>query len=88
MQRLNIYEHVVNLKYGFGIELNNYRYTENIKYETGLTKVIWIPLAIRRKARNRLCDNSVMLNFISSHRRDGWNQRGRERRIFTVPVKN
>jgi hypothetical protein len=40
MQRLNLIKHVVNLKYGFGIELNNYRYDENIRYLTGPTKVI------------------------------------------------
>jgi hypothetical protein len=40
MQRLNLIKHVVNLKYGFGIELNNYRYDENIRYLTNPTKVI------------------------------------------------
>jgi hypothetical protein len=39
MQRLNMYKHVVNLKYGLGIELNNYRYETNIKYLTDPTKV-------------------------------------------------
>lgn len=33
MQRLNMIEHVVNLKYGLGIELNNYRYREPIRYQ-------------------------------------------------------
>ena len=32
MQRLNLVQHVLNLKYGIGIELNNYRYEENIRY--------------------------------------------------------
>ena len=34
MQRLNMVKHVINLKYGLGIELNNYRYEDNIKYMT------------------------------------------------------
>jgi hypothetical protein len=37
MQRLNVVKHVVNLKYGLGIELNNYRYQDNIKYQTNPT---------------------------------------------------
>ncbi|MBX9785280.1 MAG: PorT family protein [Chitinophagaceae bacterium] len=32
MQRLNVVKHVVNLKYGLGLELNNYRYQNNIRY--------------------------------------------------------
>ncbi|WEK36606.1 MAG: outer membrane beta-barrel protein [Candidatus Pseudobacter hemicellulosilyticus] len=34
MQRLNVIDHVVNLKYGLGLEMNNYRYKEPIKYNT------------------------------------------------------
>ena len=37
MQRLNVVKHVVNLKYGLGVELNNYRYQDNIKYQTNPT---------------------------------------------------
>lgn len=33
MQRMNLVKHVVNLKYGLGIELNNYRYTEAIRFQ-------------------------------------------------------
>jgi hypothetical protein len=32
MQRLNMIKHVVNLKYGLGLELNNYRYEEPVRY--------------------------------------------------------
>jgi hypothetical protein len=35
MQRVNIYKHVVNLKYGFGIETNNYYYKTPITYVDG-----------------------------------------------------
>lgn len=34
MQRLNVIRHVVNLKYGLGIETNNYRFKEPIKFQT------------------------------------------------------
>jgi hypothetical protein len=33
MQKLNIAKHVLNLKYGLGLELNNYRYKQNIRYQ-------------------------------------------------------
>lgn len=32
MQRLNMVKHFVNLKYGLGIEFNNYRFTEDIRF--------------------------------------------------------
>jgi len=35
MQRLNLVKHHVNLKYGLGIELNNYRYKSSISYREG-----------------------------------------------------
>ncbi len=33
MQRLNLINHYVNLKYGFGLELNNYRYKSALSYK-------------------------------------------------------
>ncbi|MEO6611539.1 MAG: outer membrane beta-barrel protein [Chitinophagaceae bacterium] len=33
MQKLNMVKHVVNLKYGLGLELNNYRYEQPIRYQ-------------------------------------------------------
>lgn len=35
MQRLNLVKHYVNLKYGLGIELNNYRFKPNISFNEG-----------------------------------------------------
>jgi Outer membrane protein beta-barrel domain len=38
MQRLNLVKHHVNLKYGLGVELNNYVYKSNISYkESGIS---------------------------------------------------
>lgn len=34
MQRLNLIKHVVNLKYGVGIDMNNYRFKEPVKFQT------------------------------------------------------
>jgi len=74
MQRLNMVKHVMNLKYGFGIELNNYRYTTNIKYETNPTKVIMDTI---NYSKNKLATDyvtvPVMLNFdFTPHRRNGF----------------
>ena len=49
MQRLNVIKHVFNLKYGLGIELNNYRYTQNIKYLTNPTQVIMDTISLQQK---------------------------------------
>lgn len=40
MQKLNVIKHVVNLKYGLGLELNNYHYSKNVIYRTQPTKII------------------------------------------------
>jgi hypothetical protein len=64
MQRLNMIKHVVNLKYGLGIELNNYRYEENIKFRTNPTEV-YIDTVVYSK--NKLAADyatvPIMLNF-------------------------
>ena len=41
LQELNVYKHVVGLKYGMGVELNNYHYQRNVIYKTIPTQVIW-----------------------------------------------
>ncbi len=35
MQRINLIKHYVNLKYGLGLELNNYRFKSNISFNEG-----------------------------------------------------
>lgn len=64
MQRLNLIKHVVNLKYGLGIELNNYRYTDNIKFLKDPTKVIMDTISYNK---NKLAADyytvPFMLNF-------------------------
>jgi len=65
MQRLNVIKHVVNLKYGMGLELNNYRYSRAIKFETDPTKVIMDNSTVYSK--NKLAADyltvPMMLNF-------------------------
>jgi Outer membrane protein beta-barrel domain len=71
VQRLNLIKHVVNLKYGLGIELNNYRYEDNIRFLTNPTKVIMDTI---NYTKNKLAEDfvtvPVMLNFnFTPHRR-------------------
>ena len=35
MQKMNLVQHYVNLKYGLGIEMNNYRFKSNISFDEG-----------------------------------------------------
>ncbi len=64
MQRINLIKHVVNLKYGLGIELNNYRYEENIRYLTNPTTVIMDTI---NYTKNKLAEDfltvPLLLNF-------------------------
>lgn len=67
MQRLNMIKHVVNLKYGLGLELNNYYFDDTkIQFQKNPTKIIMDPgLANARK--NKLAADyltvPMMLNF-------------------------
>lgn len=40
MQRLNLVEHVANLKYGLGLELNNYRYDRDLQFQKNPTRIL------------------------------------------------
>lgn len=73
MQRLNVVKHVVNLKYGLGLELNNYRFTEDIRFLKNPTKVILMsPDSSYRK--NKLAADYItvpfMINFNFTPRRE------------------
>ena len=71
MQRFNLIHHWLNLKYGLGIELNNYMYEYNIRYLTNPTRVIMDTI---QYSKNKLATDyatvPVMLNFnFTPHRR-------------------
>ena len=76
MQRFNLIKHVVNLKYGLGIELNNYRYTSPILFsEDPATEVFYD--TTRHYKKNKLAADYAtvpfMLNFnFTPHRREGF----------------
>lgn len=65
MQRLNMVKHVVNLKYGIGLEMFNFRYKRNILFDIDPTQVGLDD--IRNYEKNKLAAEYVtapiMLNF-------------------------
>lgn len=65
MQRLNMVKHIVNLKYGLGVELNNYRYTENIRFRDSNDPLVIMETVDYKK--NKLAADYItvplMLNF-------------------------
>jgi Outer membrane protein beta-barrel domain len=61
MQRLNLIKHVVNLKWGLGVELNNYRYEENIRFHTNPTEVIMDTISY---SKNKLAVDYVTVPFL------------------------
>jgi hypothetical protein len=67
MQRINLVKHAVNLKYGLGLELNNYRYESNIRYQFEPRDFINTDAQVTKFDKNKLAADyitvPVMLNF-------------------------
>lgn len=65
MQRVNLIKHVVNLKYGLGVEMNNYSFEKSVRYNTEPVTNITIDNIKYRK--NKLAADyltvPVMLDF-------------------------
>jgi hypothetical protein len=83
MQRLNMLKHVVNFKYGLGLELNNYRYKQPIRYQANVPAIVNPPRVImdvtpgRSYNKNKLAADyltvPLMLNFnFTPHRHEGF----------------
>ena len=67
MQRLNMISHVVNLKYGLGLELNNYSFDdERIRFQKNPT-LITMDITLKDAKKNKLAVDyltvPMMLNF-------------------------
>lgn len=74
MQKLNMIEHVVNLKYGLGLELNNYRFdNEEVRFTKNPT-TITIDQSLKDADKNKLAADYItipmMLNFNFTPGRD------------------
>jgi hypothetical protein len=83
MQKLNVAKHVLNLKYGLGLELNNYRYKQHVRYNASPAAVVNPPRVILDATANRSYDKDklaadyltvpMMLNFnFTPHRKKGF----------------
>lgn len=77
MQRFNIIKHVVNLKYGVGLELNNYHFDdERIRFNKNPT-IVTLDADLADASKNKLAADfltvPMMLNFnFSPNRRNGF----------------
>ena len=77
MQRLNLIKHVVNLKYGIGLELNNYFFDDvSIRFQKNPTLVVQDP-TIKDAKKNKLAADyltvPLMINFnFTPERRNGF----------------
>ena len=77
MQRLNLINHVVNLKYGIGLELNNYFFDDvSIRFQKNPTLVVQDP-NIKDAKKNKLAADyltvPLMINFnFTPERRNGF----------------
>lgn len=73
MQRVRVIKNAVNLKYGFGLELNNYHYKQNIRYNANPPATPNPPIVAldntvgRNYTKNKLAANyltvPMMINF-------------------------
>jgi hypothetical protein len=77
MQRLNVIKHVVNLKYGLGLELNNYFFDdERIRFQKNPT-LITMDNNLKEAKKNKLAVDyltaPIMLNFnFTPNRQNGF----------------
>lgn len=71
MQKINLIRHIVNLKYGVGVELNNYRYQDDIRFLINPTRVVMdTVLYSKNKLAVDYATIPVLLNFnFTPHRR-------------------
>ena len=83
MQRLNMVKHYINLKYGLGLEMNNYRFDdENILFQKNPTRVVYNSgTAQKLITKNKLAADYVtvplMLNFnFTPHQKKGFGLSG------------
>lgn len=78
MQKLNIAKHVVNLKYGIGVELNNYSFDDTrVKFSKNPTMVTQDPDLANAKKNKLKADYLTVpmmlnFNFTPDHRRRGF----------------
>jgi hypothetical protein len=83
MQKLNVAKHVLNLKYGVGLELNNYHYNRPVRYDAHPIAIVNPPIVSLDATANRTYKKDklaadyltvpMMLNLnFTPHRKSGF----------------
>ncbi|MGB3005429.1 MAG: outer membrane beta-barrel protein [Chitinophagaceae bacterium] len=80
MQKLNVAKHIVNLKYGLGVELNNYRFKRPIRFDANPPAIVNPPIVTLDATPGRTYDKDklaadyitvpMMVNFNFTPRRE------------------
>jgi hypothetical protein len=64
MQKLNVIKHVVNFKYGLGVELNNYRFeNETVRFSKNPTKIS-LDASLKDVDKNKLAADYITVPFM------------------------
>ena len=64
MQKLNVIKHVVNFKYGLGVELNNYRFeNETVRFSKKPTKIS-LDASLKDVDKNKLAADYITVPFM------------------------
>ena len=67
MQRMNMIKHVVNLQYGLGLELNNYRYKQPVRYDANPPAVANPQIVVLDNTPNRTYKkNKLAADYITA----------------------
>src|SRR5688572_29692500 len=53
MQRVNVAKHILNLKYGLGLELNNYHFKQRVRYTENPLAIVNPPIVVLDTASHR-----------------------------------
>ena len=53
MRKANLISHVINLKYAFGMELNNYRLSNPVIFQANPTKLTYVPSSVNSFSKNK-----------------------------------
>jgi len=53
MQRVNVAKHILNLKYGLGLELNNYRFKQRVRFTENPLAIVNPPIVVLDTASHR-----------------------------------
>lgn len=61
IRKINLISHVANLKYGLGLEMNNYRFSNPVIFQSNPTKVVYVPSTVNSYSKNKLVANYLTL---------------------------